>query len=80
MKAKTAVTALLFLFVAASVTVMIIRGAGTDAADSPASPPGKGDRLVAYYFHGRRQATENVLDPQSGHVCHTLQNQVFRPG
>lgn len=52
MKARTVVTALLILFVAASVAVMIFRGAGTEVADTPGAGSGKGDRLVAYYFHG----------------------------
>jgi hypothetical protein len=52
MKAKTAVTALLILFVAASVGFMILkRGDGTPTGN-PSGGREKGDRLIAYYFHG----------------------------
>jgi len=52
MKIRTVVTILLILFVAASVAVMIFRGAGEDVAGIPGAGSGKSDRLVAYYFHG----------------------------
>ena len=52
MKIRTVVTILLILFVAASVAVMIFRGAGKDVVNTPGAGSGKSDRLVAYYFHG----------------------------
>ncbi|MBP2681434.1 MAG: hypothetical protein H6Q78_1297 [Candidatus Krumholzibacteriota bacterium] len=52
MKPRTLVTAFLLVFVAASVAFVIFRGAGKQATDEPAGGGAKGDRLVAYYFHG----------------------------
>jgi len=60
MKLRTAVTALLILFVAASVAYMVFREVGSsstsggDPASGPSAPGGSesGDRIMAYYFHG----------------------------
>jgi hypothetical protein len=52
MKIRTVVTILLILFVAASVAFMVFKGTGTGVSDRPEGRAAKGDRLVAYYFHG----------------------------
>ena len=52
MKPRTVVTALLVLFVAASVAVLVFRGPGSGGAGTSGPGSQRGDRLVAYYFHG----------------------------
>ncbi|MBN1419697.1 MAG: hypothetical protein JXP34_13040 [Planctomycetes bacterium] len=57
MRAKTAATVALLVFVAASIAYLVVREAG--GAAGPASDPaaGGGHEVIAFYFHGNMRCT-----------------------
>jgi hypothetical protein len=52
MKPKTIVTAVLLLFVAASVAAIFIKESRRPPAASPSPAPAAPRKIIAYYFHG----------------------------